>query len=214
MTTNQRTPRGREREARRNDERVLEAALDVLSADPAAPMSEVARWAGVGQATLYRRYPSRQALLAEVCRHGLTRIADAARTAAETEDAWVGLTGFLEWYVESGTLRMGALLGSYDPPAELFDLASSGNRHMQAVVERAVSAGAVRSDITGADLTLLATQLGALATPDPDRTRELRHRHLTLLLQALALTDAEPLPGPAPHAEELEAPWREAEQSI
>jgi AcrR family transcriptional regulator len=206
----QRTPRGREGEARRNDERILEAALDVLSTDPAAPMSAVARWAGVGQATLYRRYPSKHALLVEVCRHGLTRIADAARDAAGAEDAWAGLTRFLEWYVDSGTLQMAALLGSYDPPADLFALASTANRDMQAVVERAVSAGTVRPEVTGADLTLVATQLGSLTAPTAERTRELRHRYLALLLQGLALTDADPLPGPAPDAQELEAPWREA----
>lgn len=209
MTKSERTPRGREGEARRNDDRILEAALDVLSAEPAAPMSAIGRRAEVGQATLYRRYPSRQALLEEVCRRGLTSIADAAHTATKAADAWTGLTDFLTWYVDSGTLRMGALLGSYEPPDELFELARSANRDMQAVVDRAVSAGAVRPDITGADLTLIATALGALYGLDSERTRQLRHRHLELLLQALARADGDPLPGPAPDAEELELPWRE-----
>lgn len=210
MTTRERVPRGREGEARRNDGRILEAALDVLSADPTAPMSAVGRHAGVGQATLYRRYPSRQALLEDVCRRGLTRIAEAARAAAEAPDAWTGLTDFLRWYVESGTLRMGTLLGSYDPPAELFELASTANRDIQSVVERAVAAGALRADVTGADLTLAATALGALSGRDAERTRRLRQRHLELLLQALARTDGDPLPGPPPDADELERPWHEA----
>jgi AcrR family transcriptional regulator len=213
-TAGKRTPRGRELQARRNDARILEAALDVLAGDPAAPMSAVAQRAAVGQATLYRRFPNRHTLLVEICRRGLTRIAEAARRAGEANDPWTGLAGFLEWYADSGTLRLQALLGSYDPPVELFDLASTANGHLQTIVDRAVSAGAVRPDITGADLTLIATQLGSLTAPDPARASELRHRYLALMLQALALTDADRLPGVAPTADELEAPWRDVDRLV
>jgi hypothetical protein len=79
---------------------------------------------------------------------------------------------------------------------------------MQALVDRAVAAGAIRPDVTGADLTYIATQISALDRADPDRTRALRHRYAELALQGLALTDAPELPGPPPDADELEAPWR------
>lgn len=203
------TMRGRQAEARRNDASIVEAALEVFSADGAAPMSAVARAAGVGQGTLYRRYASKETLLIEVCRHGLACIAQAVRTALAAPEPWPALVQFLEWYAESGTLRMAALLGSFDPPDELFALAHDANRDMQRLVDRTAAAGVLRADVTGADLTLLATQLGALTAPGPDRARHLRRRYLALAVQALALTDAPPLPGPAPDAHELESPWRE-----
>lgn len=103
--------------------------------------------------------------------------------------------------------RMDTLLGSYKPPAELFAIARDANRGMQALTEHATAAGRLRTGVTGADLTLLATQLGAVDGSDQARTRELRRRYLTLVLDALGRADAPALPGPAPDAAELEGPW-------
>lgn len=201
--------RGRQAEARRNDALVLAAALDVFSADPAAPMSAVARSAGVGQATLYRRYPAKEALLIAVARHSLQSIADQAESALGAMEPWDGVAGFLRWYAGSGMLRTSRLLGTFTPPEELYELASRGNRAMEQLVDRARAAGAIRADVTGADLTLIATQLAALETADTDRTATLRQRYLDLILQALALTDAPAITGPPPDGGELEAPWEE-----
>lgn len=200
--------RGRQREARRNDARILEAALDVFAADPGAPMSAVARRAGVGQASLYRRYPSKEMLLVQVCERGMTRIGDAVREALADDDPGAAVPAFLRWYLDSGTLRLAGLLGSFRPPEALFTLARDVNLTMQALVDRAITCGAIRSDVTGADLSLIVTQINALEVADTERTRTLRHRYLTLALQALALSDAAELPGPPPDANELEAPWR------
>jgi AcrR family transcriptional regulator len=201
--------RGRQAEARRNDARIVAAALDVFAADVAAPMSAVARRAGVGQASLYRRYPSKDTLLAEVSERGMASIGEAARAALAEDDPGAALAGFLRWYIDSGTLRLSGLLGAFTPPERLYTLAHDVNLAMQALVDRARAAEAVRPEVTGADLTLIARQIGALDTGDADRTQVLRQRYLTLALQGLALTGAQPLPGPAPDADELEAPWRE-----
>lgn len=204
--------RGRQAEARRNDERILDAALDVFAADQDAPMSAVAERAGVGQASLYRRYPGKDALLARVCEQGMTRMLDAARAAlAASGDPWDAFAGYLRWYLDSGTSRLGRLLDAFTPShvPELFRLARETNEAMQALVERVAGAGRLRADVTGADLTLLVTQIAALEVGDPERTAALRHRYLALALQGLALHDAPALPGPAPTADELEHPWRE-----
>jgi AcrR family transcriptional regulator len=188
--------RGREAEARRNDARVLDAALEVYAREPAAPMSAVARRAGVGQATLYRRYRSKEELLARVCEDGMTRIRDAAVAALEVADPFEAVAGFLRWYVGSGTTRLSSLLGMFAPVEAQFVLAREGNEAVQALVDRAVAAGAMRADVSGADLTRLAAGLDA--------------RHLELVLQALALTDAPPLPGEPLAPADIERPWRDA----
>lgn len=155
--------RGREAEARRNDERVLGAALEVLSRDPQAPMSAVAERAGVGQASLYRRYPSKEALIATVCRNGMERMREAARTALESPgDPWDALAGFLHWYLESGTPQLSSQLGSFAPDESLFRLARETNDALQALVERTARAGRMRDDVSGADLSLIVAQLSGL----------------------------------------------------
>ena len=205
--------RGRQGEARRNDERVLEAALEVLTRDPLAPMSAVAAQAGVGQASLYRRYPSKEALLACVCANGMGRMRDAAQAALETPgEPWAALCGFLHWYLESGTPQLAALLGAFSPDEALFELARETNELIQALVDRTARGGGIRSDVSGGDLTLIVAQLSGLRGGEPERDAALRERFLALVLQGLAQRDAPELPGAAPDAEELERPWREAQR--
>jgi AcrR family transcriptional regulator len=205
--------RGRQAEARRNDERILEAALEVFTADQRAPMSAVAERAGVGQASLYRRYPNKDALLSQVAERGMRRIREAALEAIESPgDAWDALTGFLRRYLESETPRLVGLLGAFAPEEHLYELAHETNEAMQALVERTAKAGRLREDVTGADLTLIVTQISSLEAAGAERTAALRDRYLTLVLQSLALRDAPELPGPAPDAAELEQPWREQQR--
>ncbi|MBE2316040.1 TetR/AcrR family transcriptional regulator [Solirubrobacter sp. CPCC 204708] len=191
--------RGREAEARRNDERVLQAALEVYARDPAAPMSAVARRAGVGQATLYRRYRSKEELLARVCEDGMERIRDAALAAAGAADPFEAIAGFLRWYRSSGTTQLSSLLGMFEPVEAQFVLAREGNEAVQALVDRAVAAGTMRADVSGADLSLLVAGLAGMD-----------ERYLELVLQALALVDAPPLPGRPLAPADIERPWRDA----
>ena len=69
----------------RNRGAILDAAVDVLAADPSASLSEVARRAGLGRATLYRHVPSREALRDAIRQEALTR-AQAALAGAGLED--------------------------------------------------------------------------------------------------------------------------------
>ena len=73
--------RGRQAEASRNDELVLAAARAVLTADPGAAMADIARRAGVGIGTLYRRYPSKEALVLQLCLDGMRQLEGVARAA-------------------------------------------------------------------------------------------------------------------------------------
>src|SRR6266700_4847753 len=76
---------GRQAEAARNDQRILDSARAVFVADPGAPITAVARHAGVGISALYTRYGSKEELLRRLCSDGL------ARFIAETQAALAAL---------------------------------------------------------------------------------------------------------------------------
>src|SRR5690348_174390 len=73
---------GRRAQAARNDAAILAAAREVFVANPSAPIADVAKRAGVGISALYRRYPSKEALLHELCADGLRRYISAAEAAS------------------------------------------------------------------------------------------------------------------------------------
>jgi AcrR family transcriptional regulator len=89
---------GRPVQAARNDERILEAAREVFIANPAAPIAGVAKRAGVGISALYRRYPSKEDLLRELCADGLRRYISAAEAAAADaeSDPWQTFEAFMK----------------------------------------------------------------------------------------------------------------------
>ncbi|MEV4503380.1 TetR/AcrR family transcriptional regulator [Streptomyces klenkii] len=73
-------------DARRNRERILEAAVAELTCCPNAPLSVIARKAGVGQGTLYRNFPNREALVLEIYRYEMQQVAEAAAQLLETRE--------------------------------------------------------------------------------------------------------------------------------
>src|SRR5438270_13590495 len=87
---------GRRGEAARNDQRILDAARAVFTADPDAPIAAVAARAGVGISALYRRYRGKEDLLQQLSLDGLQRYLAAAEAAlAENGDPWPTFCGFM-----------------------------------------------------------------------------------------------------------------------
>src|ERR1044072_8102158 len=104
--------RGRQAEASRNAERVLAAARAVLTATPDASMADIARRAGVGIGTLYRRYPSKEALVLHLCLDGMRRL-DAVPRPALTQlagDPWEAFAGYMHAALDAGAGALGAAL--------------------------------------------------------------------------------------------------------
>ena len=91
--------RPRRADAQRNHDAVLAAARAVFAQSGAdAPMEDVARAAGVGKGTLYRRFPTRQHLFAAILQERVDELDAAAQQALEVPDAWQALTRWLELY--------------------------------------------------------------------------------------------------------------------
>jgi AcrR family transcriptional regulator len=200
---------GRRAQAVRNDGRILEAARAVFVADPAAPISAVARRAGVGISALYRRYPSKEELLRQLCADGLRRYLAAVEAAlADEGDPWEAFAGFLATVVDedvhSITLH---LAGTFTPTDELYREAERAERLNLRLLERTRASGTIRPDLTVHDLSFLFEQLAAVRVRDEARTGALRHRYLSLLLDALRTPTPAPLPGQAPSWAEIGERW-------
>lgn len=198
--------RGRQAEAARNHERLMRAARDVLTATPDAPMAQVATHAGVGVATLYRRYASREALVAETWLESVREVEAQARVALDRAGMfpWGAFVGFMTASVASGMGALAAALAEAGEPAEdLVGAERSMCAAIQELLEVAQKASAVRPDVGVEDVRLLFEQLHAVRAADAGREATLRRRYLELVLQALRAPGAAPLPGPPPAAAEL-----------
>ncbi|HEX6698022.1 MAG TPA: TetR family transcriptional regulator [Solirubrobacteraceae bacterium] len=198
--------RGRQAEAARNHERLARAAREVLAATPDAPIAQVASHAGVGVATLYRRYASREALVAETWLESVREVEAQARLALDRARMfpWGAFVGFMTASVASGMGALAAALAEAGAPTE--DLVAAERRMNAAIgelLEVAQQAAAVRPDIGVEDVRLLFEQLHAVRANDAAREASLRRRYLELILQALRAPGAAPLPGPGPSAAEL-----------
>jgi AcrR family transcriptional regulator len=198
--------RGRQAEAARNHERLMRAAREVLAATPDAPMAQVASHAGVGVATLYRRYASREALVAETWLESVREVEAQARVALDRAAMfpWGAFVGFMTESVASGMGALAAALAQAPAPdQDLVAAERSMNAAIDELLQVAQKAGAVRADVGVEDVRLLLEQLHAVRAADTARDATLRRRYLELVLQALRSPGAAPLPGPAPAAAEL-----------
>jgi AcrR family transcriptional regulator len=205
---------GRRAQAARNDQRILEAARTVFVADPGAPISAVAREAGVGISALYRRYASKEDLLRKLCADGLENYNAAAEAAlADPRDPWTVFAEFMRRIVDADihALTLG-VAGTFAPTEEMYRQAERAQELTVRLFERC-QAGPLRPDLVVDDLTFLFEQLASVRVPDEERTRLLRHRYLALLLDALRTGSNAPLPGPEPGWEEIRERWQPGDKS-
>jgi AcrR family transcriptional regulator len=197
---------GRRAEAARNDERVLQAAREVLAATPDAPLALVARRAGVGIGSVYRRYPSKEALVARLCLDAVHHVEGQARVALDRARSypWGAFVGFMTGALAEGAaLLIAGLAGTFAPDDELLAASERLQGTVRELLESVQAAGAVRPDVTAEDLALLFRQLRAIRLDDEQRAFALRRRYLELTLQAFHASGAAPLPGPAPAWQDL-----------
>lgn len=203
------SPRRRGRPAH-NDEAILAAAREVFIAHPAAPISAVARHAGVGISALYRRYPSKEELLRTLCVDGLASMIAAAETAlAEHKDPWERLAAFMRASVEADTSGLTIrLAGTFTPTPAMFEASVRAGALGVELFEGAKAVGAIRPDADVNDLAMILEQLASISLTGDDRDRALRRRYLELLLDGLRPQRRKAqLPGRPPSDEELGARW-------
>src|ERR1700733_9812459 len=139
-------------DARRNRQRLIEAALAAFAEHGAddASLDEIARRAGVGIGTLYRHFPTRDAIVEAVYRREVQQLADAAPRLSEALRVWMGV--FID-YIAAKKVIAPALKSLVGGGSALY--ADSGARINEAIallVERARASGDIRPSADSADL--------------------------------------------------------------
>jgi AcrR family transcriptional regulator len=185
-TTRERAPR---RDAQRNRERLVAAARAVFAERGVdASLEEIARRAGVGIGTLYRHFPTRQALVGALYEERIGEFLAIAADARSSPDAWAGFSTFLVRTVELHACDhlLKDVLAQYPPGGE--GLAGATEELRKAVDEllaRAHAEGSLRADFTVSDLRLLFRSLRPVIEATADTQPDAWRRHLRFVLDGL-----------------------------
>jgi AcrR family transcriptional regulator len=198
---------GRRAEAARNDERILESAKAVFLDDPGAPITAVAKHAGVGISALYGRYASKEELLRKLSGDGLQRFVDETEAAlADERDDWTAFADYMRRLIAADTSSMTlALAGRFSPTPDMFALAERANELLNRFFARVEHA--LRPDLDVHDLSLIFEQIAAIKLGDRARTEQLRQRYLAIVLDGVRARKRDELPGPPPTWQELNQRW-------
>ncbi|MBO0651336.1 TetR/AcrR family transcriptional regulator [Streptomyces triculaminicus] len=175
-------------DARRNREKILTAAVRVFASEGLdAHLERIAKEAGVGSATLYRNFPTREALVEAVYRNEVAQLCDAApallaaKPPLEALRAWTRL--FLDYvtakYGMIDALRAIAAAGSnpYGHSREMIRAA------LTTLMDACAAAGTIRTDISPTDIGAALEGI-ALTSASPER-RQQAERLLDLTLDGL-----------------------------
>jgi AcrR family transcriptional regulator len=160
-------------DARRNYEALITAARDAFAQDgTSASLEDIARRAGVGIGTLYRHFPTRQALLEAVY---LEEVEEACRVAQEmaTLPPWDALAGWLRHFVGFAASKRAlaqALMAYLDADAEVFG-ASRGaiTAAGEPLLARAQEAGVARPDARFMDVVRMVSGIAVIPAVDPEQ---------------------------------------------
>jgi AcrR family transcriptional regulator len=189
-------------DAQRNLERILEAARAAFAERGLdVGVEEIARRAGVGKATFFRRFPSKDALVLAVLEGFVEEVEAAADHAAQAEDPLEGLREFLMHNMATQARNaaffdaMAARFTGDNPPVDLTDRMLAA---VARVLEPARAAGVLREGVEPGDISTATKMLGAAIRPMPGMLlcEEAWHRYLDIVLSGLR-AGQDPLTGTA-----------------
>lgn len=208
MPSDARPPTTLRSDARRNEERLLVAARDCFVEHGAnVPLEDIAKAADIGIGTLYRRFRNRRELATAVVRYALTATAEAANAAAALPDPAEALARYMHAVID---LRTSAVIPQLLEIADVDDPARTRATEasltaINAIVKAGHDAGALRRDVTTADISLLLVRLsGLVAGLTAEMQAPFAHRHADIVLAGLTSTASTArLGGPELTIEEL-----------
>lgn len=182
------THRPRRADALRNRERVIEAAAEVFAAKGMeAGIPEIAALAGVGKATVYRSFPSKEHLVAAVAVERLAWMTGRVTSALAEPDPGRAFEAVLveiaERQAEDGAVA-GSLAADIHLP-ELEAARATTQAAFEALIDRARAAGALRPDATAADLRVLFAGVSQVLRAEGERDPATWRRYGRLVADAL-----------------------------
>jgi len=194
-------------DALRNRERIVTAAQEMFVEHGAGvPLDEIARRAGVGNATLYRNFPDRDALVREVVCTVMDRTSEAAERALAEGDAFAALERFAHSAADERISALCPMVSStFDQHHPDLEAARTRVEHLvEEVMTRAKSAGQLRPDVGVGDLLIGVAQISRPpAGTDCLVADRFVHRHLQLFLDGLMAPARSELPGAPATLEDL-----------
>lgn len=202
------------RDASRNRERLLEAARELFAARGLdVTMDEIARHAGVGVGTAYRRFANREDLVGALFEERMRAYVALAEDALAEPDPWTGLVAFLERSLAMQAADRGLkelLMTHGEAREQVARVRARAMPVLEQVLARAQDTGALRPDVSVGDLPMLSLMLGHVVDFAGPVEPDLWRRYLALLLDGLR-AEGTRLPGAALGTERLDAAmaaWR------
>ncbi len=187
-------------DAARNRALLLAAAEEEFAEQGiTASVADIARRAGVAKGTVFRHFPAKEDLIAAiVCGH-IAVLAEAARRLADSADAGAALLEFLTIAADQRQRHdLTFLMSASDGDLRVAEASDALHANLETLVDRARTSGAIRDDVTEADIFLLMCApihaVENLTAPPP----LLWQRYLAIIFDGLRPDGARPLPQPAP----------------
>ncbi len=175
----------RRSDARRNHEQIMAAAIEVFSEKGlTATVTEVAARAGVGKATVYRSYPTKDALVQAVAEHQIRWVDTRVAQAAAQEDPYLALRDFLDDLFQR-LVHDPVLLAEVMPREELRAATVGSLETLERIVVAARDRGALRADVTVLDLRILSSGCARALADLGNRDPQVWRRFAGLVLAAL-----------------------------
>ncbi len=202
------------RDAERNRQRILRAAAEVFTQRGLdATLDDVARQAGVGVGTVYRRFPDKETLVGELFQDRIDAMVAVAEQACAAPDPWQALVSYLEYATASMAgdlgLRQLMMFATYGR-----DRVAYAREQMRPVVsklvERAQATGALRADFSATDVPLIAFMLASAGEYAGPVQPDIWQRYLGLVIDGMRASrdGVSELPVPALSPEEIEESMR------
>jgi AcrR family transcriptional regulator len=182
-------------DAARNAERILRAAREVYGElGPDAPIEAIARRAGVGERTLYRRFPTKGDLIRAALDQSIAEdLTPAIEEAYSADDPLRGLAQLIEAAILLGAREHHLLTAAQRAGSLTPDISTELYDALNDLVRRGQQAGRVRADLVADDLPrLIAMLYTVLFTMDSNSDGW--RRYVALILDAITVNDRRPLP--------------------
>lgn len=176
-------------DAARNQQRILEAARRLFAERGLeVTLDDVAEAAGVGVGTVYRRFANKQELIVEVFEHNVAEMAEIFESANRNPDPWAGLTEVFEYACLHMAQNRGfgeVMLEIPDAMARFASVRERIKPAIEALIERARSAGVLREGIVPSDFFALVSMVEAIADFARPVDTQVWRRYMTIVLDGV-----------------------------